>query len=604
VNMQNSLIADQTGATADCASIGGVFTSNNHNLDSDNTCYLSQPNDIPNGAANLGALQNNGGETETHALLSGSQAINAGANAACTAAPINGVDQRGVPRPQGAACDIGAYEYVAPVTPGAAGGNGPGGVGVTDGSTALEIWLRADKGTYADPACTTAPTVNGDVACWQDQSGNSHHATVTGAPLRAPFYRTNILNSFPTLGFNGSNDRLATASLPLFATNSSGLTTHIVFNTQVSNSQRFLINQGFFPSCTTSFELGYSVTGAAGNFGLHKGCFNATATPLGTIANNTYYIMTTAVLNSGTTPNNLEFAQNGSSLTVSNLGTGWLNAGSYETRSTPLDIGVRYDTGGSPTYNSYHQGDIAEIIIYTTDNPQVRRILADNYLSAKYAIALSANDVYDGDANGDFDLDVAGIGRFGGSSHTQAHGVGMIVVNRTFLNDNGDWLLFGHKTPANAKSSADLPTTGDWASAASPMRWARHWYIDVTDAIGTTGGTVDIVFDFSEAGMAGGQMPSNPANNYRLLKRDNPTGQFADIATATAVVGDQVHFQNVNVSLLGSNFTLGTLNDGASPTAVTLSTTSTTTQNTGLTAVVLSALVLAWGTVWLRRRAR
>ncbi|MDQ2998330.1 MAG: right-handed parallel beta-helix repeat-containing protein, partial [Chloroflexota bacterium] len=48
-------------------------------------------------------LQNNGGPTLTQALLAGSAALDAGSN--CTLA-----DQRGVPRPQGSACDIGAYE--------------------------------------------------------------------------------------------------------------------------------------------------------------------------------------------------------------------------------------------------------------------------------------------------------------------------------------------------------------------------------------------------------------------------------------------------------------------------------------------------------------
>jgi predicted outer membrane repeat protein len=53
----------------------------------------------------LGALANNGGPTLTRALLPGSPARNAGA--ACPA-----VDQRGNARPQGSACDIGAYEVV------------------------------------------------------------------------------------------------------------------------------------------------------------------------------------------------------------------------------------------------------------------------------------------------------------------------------------------------------------------------------------------------------------------------------------------------------------------------------------------------------------
>jgi hypothetical protein len=66
--------------------------------------YLSS--DMINTEPLLGPLQNNGGPTMTSALLSNSPAINTADNAACPP-----TDQRGVPRPQGPACDIGAYEY-------------------------------------------------------------------------------------------------------------------------------------------------------------------------------------------------------------------------------------------------------------------------------------------------------------------------------------------------------------------------------------------------------------------------------------------------------------------------------------------------------------
>jgi predicted outer membrane repeat protein len=54
----------------------------------------------------LGPLQDNGGFTHTMELLPGSAAIDTGGiNTVCAPA-----DQRGTPRPQGANCDIGAYE--------------------------------------------------------------------------------------------------------------------------------------------------------------------------------------------------------------------------------------------------------------------------------------------------------------------------------------------------------------------------------------------------------------------------------------------------------------------------------------------------------------
>ncbi len=57
----------------------------------------------------LGPLANNGGLTQTLALLAGSPAINAATNAGCPS-----TDQRGITRPQpsGGTCDLGAYEFV------------------------------------------------------------------------------------------------------------------------------------------------------------------------------------------------------------------------------------------------------------------------------------------------------------------------------------------------------------------------------------------------------------------------------------------------------------------------------------------------------------
>ncbi|GAB4171185.1 MAG: hypothetical protein Kow0020_05800 [Wenzhouxiangellaceae bacterium] len=56
----------------------------------------------------LDVLADNGGPTRTMALLPGSPAIDAGINVLCPP-----VDQRGVTRPQGPACDIGAFELEA-----------------------------------------------------------------------------------------------------------------------------------------------------------------------------------------------------------------------------------------------------------------------------------------------------------------------------------------------------------------------------------------------------------------------------------------------------------------------------------------------------------
>jgi hypothetical protein len=64
----------------------------------------------------LGPLADNGGPTQTMALLPASPAIDAGTNFSVLGTVPN-TDQRGLPRPQGAATDIGAFEVQPPPAP-------------------------------------------------------------------------------------------------------------------------------------------------------------------------------------------------------------------------------------------------------------------------------------------------------------------------------------------------------------------------------------------------------------------------------------------------------------------------------------------------------
>ena len=110
VRLRNTIIADNTSdaGAANCHTDQIILQSTGHNLDSDGSCQLTASTDLPKRNPLLGPLAFNGGPTETLALLAGSPAIDA-AGSNCSAR-----DQRGVVRPQGSACDIGAYEYVTP----------------------------------------------------------------------------------------------------------------------------------------------------------------------------------------------------------------------------------------------------------------------------------------------------------------------------------------------------------------------------------------------------------------------------------------------------------------------------------------------------------
>jgi hypothetical protein len=109
-NFKNTIMAGNGGAN--CFN-GSSYVTNTYggNLDSGDTCEFTHPSDYRNTDPLLGPLGDNGGYVETLALLTGSPAIDTGAN---TGYPST--DARGVARPEdgnsdgSAIADMGAFE--------------------------------------------------------------------------------------------------------------------------------------------------------------------------------------------------------------------------------------------------------------------------------------------------------------------------------------------------------------------------------------------------------------------------------------------------------------------------------------------------------------
>ncbi len=128
VNLRDTIVAgnldgsDPASQSADCAQTGGTIASLGNNLIGTTVgCFfVSAAGDRLNQAPLLGPLASNGGNTQTHALLANSPAIEGG-SAACPA-----TDQRGIARPQGTACDIGAFERQPDAAPPAPATSAPG----------------------------------------------------------------------------------------------------------------------------------------------------------------------------------------------------------------------------------------------------------------------------------------------------------------------------------------------------------------------------------------------------------------------------------------------------------------------------------------------
>jgi hypothetical protein len=115
----SSIISENTNTDVDFLTNFGTptntFLSRGYNLigDGNATGAFNQTGDQTGvDDPGLGALADNGGPTQTHALLTGSPAIDAGppTDGDPIACPPPSTDQRGISRPQGNACDIGSFE--------------------------------------------------------------------------------------------------------------------------------------------------------------------------------------------------------------------------------------------------------------------------------------------------------------------------------------------------------------------------------------------------------------------------------------------------------------------------------------------------------------
>jgi hypothetical protein len=207
----------------------GTFITQGYNLASDFSCSLFRATDKQGVTPLLGSLIDNGGATLTHALLSGSPAIDAGNPSGTSGTPCRATDQRGVTRPVDGdsngrpVCDIGAYEYLVPA------------VSIADTSVA--------EGDSATAPATAVFTATLSAAYVQDISvdyatanntatSDSDYVSVTGTLVFAPGQTTRTIN-VQVIGdwlFEPDEDFFVHLSHPTRATISDGQGRAVIVN--------------------------------------------------------------------------------------------------------------------------------------------------------------------------------------------------------------------------------------------------------------------------------------------------------------------------------------------------------------------------------------
>jgi LPXTG-site transpeptidase (sortase) family protein len=161
----------------------------------------TQPTDLVDVDPLLGPLADNGGLTQTHALLDGSPAIDIIPPAECTLA----VDQRGVARPFGPMCDSGAFEDVQNLPP-TADASGP--YLVDEGSS-----VTLDGSGSTDPEGDPLALYEWDLDIDGVYDISSTNPTVTsGVYLDGPDATIIRLRVTDSLGLTDTDDALLTVN--------------------------------------------------------------------------------------------------------------------------------------------------------------------------------------------------------------------------------------------------------------------------------------------------------------------------------------------------------------------------------------------------------
>lgn len=249
-----------------------------------------------------------------------------------------------------------------------AAGEGPGGV---DNTTNLVLWLKADAGV----------TLNGTaVKAWNDQSKPAYNVT-QAATANQPTYQAAVLNGYPVLTFDGTNDRLVSTEANAFAFREGDLSWFIVARSNDNAARKTVfgtLNNGNYNPSTRGIAGGFNASEQPYAWYRENGIVQATSALnewviLGTrrVSGTAYLYRNSVEVGSGSAPGDI------------------VNAGA-------LCVGC----AGATQLSDFFMGDVAEIIIFNKAVSTAERILIENYLSAKYGIPLDANDIYAGDTYG------------------------------------------------------------------------------------------------------------------------------------------------------------------------------------------------------------
>jgi hypothetical protein len=405
---------------------------------------------------------------------------------------------------------------------------GPAGIGNsngTDGHPHNLVWLDAsDLSGFG----------TGDT--WVDKSGNGHDALSTGANLTL-----GDLNSIPALDFSAFTSGNFSIAHHTDFDDVDQLSIFVVFNSGTSTNPQGLVskrsgtgNISFSLFQYTNYRL-YADYIASGN--RIYGANNTADTDY--IGN---YIFQTN--------DSLKIYKNG----ILDNGA-WRLTGAANTNNTSVDIEIGKMEASYSSSDNF-KGKIAEIIIYKTNLSPIQRALVVSYLSSKYGVGIQEVNLAYSPSDGTYYEDLTGYGRSSIGFKSFGPSAGLYIS----LNDAGigDYITAAHNGALN--DLVNIQTGADVTASGAVAAWNRDWYVE-------KGGvsTAKISFSFPE-GFEEGSFPQE-LSNYTLLRKDAPAGTYSQVSVADKGVelGERVWFEVADADFEDGYYTLGTLDQSASP---------------------------------------
>ena len=408
---------------------------------------------------------------------------------------------------------------------------GPGGIEDTSGGSNLVLWLDAS---------TINQSNNTDLATWLDLSGYGNDAI--GPSGNRPVYVQNALNGYPAIEFEESNtDYMSVADNASLKPNEISIIVVGEYSGSTNNWSPFVIKTSDW-----NWYDGYGLSNWEYSNLDDAGCYVNDYSS--NFVQSAFPFNTPTILSMVYNKTDIRLYYDESLQGTDNHSTNISNS------NKPLYLGITPDVPGTGL-DAPLDGSMSEVIILDRGINDAERIIIHNYLSAKYGLSLGAYDLYihDNPANGDYDHDVAGIGRISASNlHTSSRGSGIVQIDNPFNLDNDEFMFWGHDgVDDTSPELLDLPT---YVLARMDRTW-RVSEVNTSNAAVNVG-ALDITFDLTGKG-------SVDASDLVLLVDTDNDGNFIDetpISGAVSIGSNQYRFSSVTAISDQDRFTLGTTN--------------------------------------------